>query len=108
MLGKLQIFSYLLWIAFILVCINFAWPFFGTTLSKQVHTFGLIAQLLGIISVVFLLINKEKLIRYATTLDDTMEQGDIDRGQVIVIVGFAPLKPAEFVIIRIQQKVAQQ
>lgn len=41
-------------------------------------------------------------------LDDTMTQGDIDRGQVIVIVGFAPLKPAEFVIVRIQQKVGKQ
>ncbi|MEM7426164.1 MAG: phage tail sheath C-terminal domain-containing protein [Pseudomonadota bacterium] len=41
-------------------------------------------------------------------LGDTMTQGDIDNGQVIVIVGFAPLKPAEFVIVRIQQKVAQQ
>ena len=41
-------------------------------------------------------------------LGDTMVQGDIDRGQVIVVVGFAPLKPAEFVIVRIQQKVAQQ
>jgi phage tail sheath protein FI len=38
-------------------------------------------------------------------LGDTMTQGDIDRGQVIVIVGFAPIKPAEFVIIRISQKV---
>jgi uncharacterized protein len=41
-------------------------------------------------------------------LGDTMTQDDIDRGMVIVIVGFAPLKPAEFVIVRIQQKVAQQ
>ena len=41
-------------------------------------------------------------------LGDTMTQGDIDRGQVIVIVGFAPLKPAEFVIVRIQQKIAHQ
>ncbi|HEV8579143.1 MAG TPA: phage tail sheath C-terminal domain-containing protein [Thermoanaerobaculia bacterium] len=41
-------------------------------------------------------------------LGDTMTQADIDRGEVIVIVGFAPLKPAEFVIVRIQQKVAQQ
>lgn len=40
-------------------------------------------------------------------LGDTMTQGDIDRGQVIAIVGFAPLKPAEFVIVRIQQKVDQ-
>jgi len=38
-------------------------------------------------------------------LGDTMTQEDIDAGQVIVIVGFAPLKPAEFVIVRIQQKV---
>ncbi|MFC7335843.1 phage tail sheath family protein [Haloferula chungangensis] len=41
-------------------------------------------------------------------LGDTMTQADIDRGQVIVVVGFAPLKPAEFVIVRIQQKVNQQ
>jgi phage tail sheath protein FI len=41
-------------------------------------------------------------------LGQTMIQDDIDRGQVIVLVGFAPLKPAEFVIVRIQQKVAQQ
>lgn len=40
-------------------------------------------------------------------LGDTMTQDDIDRGQVIVLVGFAPLKPAEFVIVRIQQKVGQ-
>ena len=41
-------------------------------------------------------------------LGQTMIQDDIDRGMVIVLVGFAPLKPAEFVIVRIQQKVAQQ
>lgn len=41
-------------------------------------------------------------------LGDTMTQADIDRGQVIAIVGFAPLKPAEFVIVRIQQKVGQE
>jgi len=41
-------------------------------------------------------------------LSDTMTQTDIDAGQVIVIVGFAPLKPAEFVIVRIQQKVNQK
>jgi phage tail sheath protein FI len=38
-------------------------------------------------------------------LGDTMTRNDIDRGQVILFVGFAPLKPAEFVIVRIQQKV---
>jgi phage tail sheath protein FI len=33
----------------------------------------------------------------------TTPQEDIDRGVVNVIVGFAPLKPAEFVIVKIQQ-----
>ena len=41
-------------------------------------------------------------------LDDTMAQSDIDNGQVIAIVGFVPLKPAEFVIFRIQLKENQQ
>ncbi|WDE13539.1 phage tail sheath family protein [Thalassomonas haliotis] len=41
-------------------------------------------------------------------LGDTMTQGDIDRGQVIAVIGFAPLKPAEFVIVRLQQIVGQQ
>jgi hypothetical protein len=36
-----------------------------------------------------------------------MTQTDIDAGQVIVIVGFAPLKPAEFLIIQIQQLAGQ-
>ena len=34
---------------------------------------------------------------------ETTTQTDIDRGIVNIVVGFAPLKPAEFVIIRIQQ-----
>jgi phage tail sheath protein FI len=34
---------------------------------------------------------------------ETTTQSDIDRGIVNVVVGFAPLKPAEFVIIKIQQ-----
>lgn len=34
----------------------------------------------------------------------TMTQTDIDNGQLIVEVGFAPLKPAKFVIIRIHQR----
>jgi hypothetical protein len=33
----------------------------------------------------------------------TTTQNDIDRGVVNIIVGFAPLKPAEFVIVQIQQ-----
>jgi len=32
-----------------------------------------------------------------TTLDD------VDRGVVNIVVGFAPLKPAEFVVVRVQQ-----
>jgi phage tail sheath protein FI len=35
-----------------------------------------------------------------------MTQDDIDAGRIIIEVGFAPLKPAEFVIIRIQQLAA--
>jgi uncharacterized protein len=38
----------------------------------------------------------------------SMTQDDIDAGRVIVEVGFAPLKPAEFVIVRVEQKVADQ
>ncbi len=37
----------------------------------------------------------------------TTTQRDIDLGKVIVVVGFAPLKPAEFVILRIQQIAGQ-
>jgi phage tail sheath protein FI len=33
----------------------------------------------------------------------TMSQDDIDNGRLIIIVGVAPVKPAEFVIIRIGQ-----
>jgi phage tail sheath protein FI len=33
----------------------------------------------------------------------TMTQDDIDNGRLIVLVGVAPVKPAEFVIIRIAQ-----
>jgi phage tail sheath protein FI len=38
---------------------------------------------------------------------ETTTPDDVDRGVVNVLVGFAPLKPAEFVIIRIQQLAAQ-
>jgi phage tail sheath protein FI len=34
---------------------------------------------------------------------ETTTQADIDRGIVNIVVGFAPLKPAEFVIIKIRQ-----
>jgi phage tail sheath protein FI len=38
---------------------------------------------------------------------ETTTQDDINRGIVNVLVGFAPLKPAEFVMIRIQQLAGQ-
>jgi hypothetical protein len=38
---------------------------------------------------------------------DTTTQSDIDRGIVNIVVGFAPLKPAEFVVIKIQQIAGQ-
>lgn len=34
---------------------------------------------------------------------ETTTQSDIDRGIVNILVGFAPLKPAEFVVLKIQQ-----
>ena len=37
----------------------------------------------------------------------TMTQADIDAGIVNVVVGFAPLKPAEFVVLRIGLKAAR-
>ena len=40
-------------------------------------------------------------------LGSTMTQGDIDAGIVRVVVGFAALKPAEFVVVQIQQIVGQ-
>lgn len=38
---------------------------------------------------------------------ETTTQSDIDRGIVNIVVGFAPLKPAEFVIIKITQLAGQ-
>lgn len=37
----------------------------------------------------------------------TTTRGDIDRGVVNLLVGFAPLRPAEFVVLRIQQTAGQ-
>ena len=37
----------------------------------------------------------------------TTTQNDIDRGIVNILVGFAPLKPAEFVVIKLQQMAGQ-
>ncbi|MCC6729952.1 MAG: phage tail sheath family protein [Chthonomonadales bacterium] len=38
---------------------------------------------------------------------ETTTQSDINRGVVNIVVGFAPLKPAEFVVIQIQQMAGQ-
>lgn len=38
---------------------------------------------------------------------ETTTQADIDRGVVNVLVGFAPLKPAEFVVLKLQQMTGQ-
>jgi uncharacterized protein len=38
---------------------------------------------------------------------ETTPQNDIDKGIVNIVVGFAPLKPVEFVVIRIQQLAGQ-
>lgn len=38
---------------------------------------------------------------------ETTTQNDIDKGIVNIVVGFAPLKPAEFVIIKLQQMAGQ-
>ena len=38
---------------------------------------------------------------------ETTTQADIDNGIVSVLVGFAPLKPAEFVVVQISQKAGQ-
>ena len=34
-------------------------------------------------------------------------QQDIDNGVVNILVGFAPLKPAEFVVLKLSQKINQ-
>jgi len=38
---------------------------------------------------------------------ETTTQADIDAGVVNIVVGFAPLKPAEFVVIKLQQMAGQ-
>jgi hypothetical protein len=38
---------------------------------------------------------------------ETTTQNDVDRGVVNIVVGFAPLKPAEFVVITLTQIAGQ-
>jgi phage tail sheath protein FI len=44
---------------------------------------------------------------YVKCDNETTTQNDIDQGIVNIEVGFAPLKPAEFVVIRFRQIVGQ-
>ncbi|HEV7720725.1 MAG TPA: phage tail sheath family protein, partial [Iamia sp.] len=45
---------------------------------------------------------------YSVRCDSTTTtQADIDRGTVNILVGFAPLKPAEFVVLAFQQVAGQ-
>ena len=45
---------------------------------------------------------------YVTCDRSTMSQDDLDNGALIVEVGIAPVRPAEFVIFRFQQKTLDQ
>jgi phage tail sheath protein FI len=47
--------------------------------------------------------NKPELAFFVRCDRTTMTQEDIDNGRLICVVGIAPVKPAEFVIIRIGQ-----
>ena len=38
---------------------------------------------------------------------ETTTQADIDNGIVNILIGFAPLKPAEFVVVKISQKAGE-
>ncbi len=35
--------------------------------------------------------------------DSTMTQGDLENGRLVVLIGIAPVRPSEFVVIRIGQ-----
>jgi len=48
--------------------------------------------------------NKPEQAFFVTVDRTTMTQDDIDNGRMICIIGVAPLRPAEFVIVRIGQK----
>jgi hypothetical protein len=48
-------------------------------------------------------VNRPKDAFFVRCGPDTMTQDDIDRGRLIVLIGIAPIKPAEFVVFRIGQ-----
>ena len=51
--------------------------------------------------------NSPKQAYFVKVDSETTTQNDIDNGIVNIVVGFAPLKPAEFVIIQLQQMAGQ-
>jgi phage tail sheath protein FI len=40
--------------------------------------------------------------------NDTTTQNEIDRGLINIVIGFAPLKPAEFIVLKIQQRTSER
>ena len=40
-------------------------------------------------------------------LNKTMTQADVDHGRLIIKIGFAPMRPAEFVIVRVNKKMVE-
>jgi hypothetical protein len=60
--------------ASILLLVNLVWVDLGNTLSAQLHTFGLFIQLFGLLSVFLVLLSNQRLTRYASALESTIEQ----------------------------------
>ncbi len=52
--------------------------------------------------------NEPKKAYFVKCDNETTIRTDVDNGVVNILVGFAPLKPAEFVIIKIQQLAGQE
>lgn len=71
----MRIISYAVWVFLAFVSIITIWRFLGNSITDQIHTFGLILQLLGVISVTFELVKLEKIKKYAKALDNAYEQG---------------------------------
>jgi hypothetical protein len=49
--------------------------YLGDSLPNRVRTFGLVLQLIGILSVVLILLGKKRLLKYAGGLEHTIEKG---------------------------------
>ena len=52
--------------------------------------------------------NKQQQAFWVKCDRSTMTQNDLDNGRLIVLVGVAPVKPAEFVMLRITQQTANR